>query len=200
MIGKLKDRFGYKCSGIKINAEIDFFVNNPLKKLAFCEALNYSFDVPLVLHKNNISGLGTIRTLGFSHDEYGIATEVAKNVNLSKSEATKILSQIPNIALAVENVVMGITEELEEIVNPDLYIIKTYDEELLRYVGLKMNRNSVHINACSILSVCGGAFAKCFMENKIAISSCCTGAGKKGLPQNDGIIVAIPANEVIYIV
>lgn len=197
MVNQLKTKFGNKCSGIKINADIDFFVNNPVKKLTFCEALNYSFDVPLMLHKDNICGIGTIRTFGFIENDKNVAKEIARNKNFPVSAVKNILSQIPHLNIPVENVVMGITEELEEVVDPDLYVISTYDEDLFKYIHLRLDYNPYKSDHFSILPVCC-AFSKCYINNIIAVSEC-NGPVRSHMSTENSHIIALPAFKASYL-
>lgn len=191
MIGRLKERFGYRCSGIKINATGDFFVNVPVKKLSFCEALNYSFDVPLLLHRDNISGPGTLRTLGYGHDEAELAAGITKTINSSLAEIRKALPLISRLIVPIENVVLGITEKLEEIVEPDLFIIEM---DPWRHLSVNRPLDKTDLNPTRILSICSG-FAKCLNENRIVISSGCQGKGDKEKLQKKTLFAAIPADE-----
>jgi len=47
MTDRIKQLFGPKCTAVNINGDSDSFINIPSRKMTLCEAVNFSFKVPV---------------------------------------------------------------------------------------------------------------------------------------------------------
>src|SRR4030042_1847050 len=82
MIDKLKGIFGPKCTAINVNGEINEFINIPSKQMKFCEAVDYSFNLPLRLNPENLGCPGARRCTGFDKDDKQLAGAISANNNI----------------------------------------------------------------------------------------------------------------------
>jgi len=85
MINNLKEYFDTnKCTGIKINDSSGYIVNLPSVKLRFCEAVNYSYNIPLLINNQNLGCRGAERNLGFlKDDDEDLGLHIFKNTGIS---------------------------------------------------------------------------------------------------------------------
>ena len=110
MLTKIKEYFNTrKCTGLLINCPVDEIVNIPTKKIRFCEAVNYSFEIPLLIHEHNIDCTGAARNLGFQRkkdDE--ICVHISENTGIQKKFVQRMLANTPSMIASLNNVCMGI--------------------------------------------------------------------------------------------
>lgn len=103
MIKQLKQKFGDKCSGIVINSDIPE-INTPTKKLKLCEAINYSFNVPVRVNNKNLGCPGARRSVGFNSNDKRLARLISENNNIPFNFILEALQQIPSLDGKVKNI------------------------------------------------------------------------------------------------
>lgn len=200
MIDRLKEKYGEKCSGIKLNAQYPK-INHPRKTMSFCEGIKYSFDIPICLDEKLITCLGAMRSLSISSDSNLLAQELMKESNLSLSVILGYLQQVPKINAGFLNINLGITSFMEKIIPPDVYLIYMNPvgiTGLLKDLAKYQIRPSVSDNP--FLSVCGMVYATSLMHQKVSLSFGCKGARQNGGVNENEIVVGIPAKYASYLV
>lgn len=193
MIDKLKARFGNKCSGIKINASKPGFINIPERPVKFCEAVYHSFNVPVQINKNNLFCPGARRNMGFDKGDNKLAKAISENNNIPLNFILASLKKIPKLKNEPYNITLGITEEMEECIKPDVYIIYTQPVHSMKIIHecAKMKIQPV-MSPYSLLSICGNVFVRSYQDKNITISFGCPESGKLGGVNKNEIIIGIP--------
>jgi uncharacterized protein (DUF169 family) len=193
MIEKLKSRFGNKCSGIKINAPVISPINIPEKSMKFCEAVSYSFKVPIQINKNNLDCPGARRNLGFDKEDDKLARTISENTNIPLNFVLSSLQKIPIPIKNVYNITLGITKEMEKIVQPDVFIIYTQPVNIMQIIhDYARKKIQPVVSPYSLLSICGNVFTRSYQEQNINISFGCPESRKFGGVDNEEIIIGIP--------
>lgn len=196
MLNRIKEYFGTrKCTGLLINCPEDEIVNIPSKKLRFCEAVNYSFELPFLIHERNINCIGAARNLGFQtikDDE--ICLHISENTGIKQQFVQRMLANTPSIITSLNNVYMGITEEMEDIYKPDFFIVYANPDKVMQLIH-KLARNKQiqpFISTYSLFSICGNVFARGYNTGAICISFGCPESIKYGGVAKDEVIVGFP--------
>ncbi len=192
MIARLKEIFGNKCSGININEQLTEFINIPSKGMKFCEAVNYSFDIPLRLNNDNLVCPGARRSTGFDRDDRQLGKTISENNNIPLKFVNSALTRIPKLH-DIRHINLGMTEYLENGVVPDLFIIYV-QPYILNSLIHKLAGKSLHpsIPPYSLLSVCGNVFANSYINQTISISFGCPESRKHGGIEKNELVVGIP--------
>lgn len=107
MIEQLKMKFGTKCTSISVNKEWPGTFYQPSNPLKLCEAVNYSFQEPVKLGKQDIGCRGARRSLGFDNDDSALARIISENNNISVQFIKNALREIPKLK-NIDNVFLGI--------------------------------------------------------------------------------------------
>lgn len=181
MISELKKLFGFKCSVIKIDYE-GIFVNTPSKEMPLCEAISYSFNVPLLLNSRNLNCLGSKRSMGLLNNEDQLVKQIHEHSKISPYFIQKTLQHISKFDKPVNNIFLGITEEMESEIRPDLYIIYMEPKDVMELMCLFTERNNKYpfIQSCSFLSVCGNIMVRTYFKDGLNISFGCAESRKHG--------------------
>jgi uncharacterized protein (DUF169 family) len=200
MIDKLKTRFGNKCSGIKINPPVINPINIPSKSLKFCEAVSYSFKVPIQINKNNLVCPGARRNLGFDKEDDKFASTISFNTGIPLNFILSSLKKIPIIRENVYNIILGITEEMEKFVQPDVFIIYTQPYVIMQIIH-EYARKEIRpdISPYSLLSICGNVFIRSYQDENINITFGCPESRKFGGVDNEEIVIGIPYEMALHI-
>lgn len=192
MITELKDIFGPKCTAIKVNGEISEFINIPSKPMKFCEAVNYSFNVPIRLNAENLGCLGARRSVGFDKNEKQLAKIIAGNNSIPLSFIVNAFKTIPALR-AVRHINLGIQEYMEKDTQPDLYILYILPNRITDILHI-LARKSIQpsIPPYSLLSVCGNVFSNCYINQSVSISFGCPESRKYGGIEENEIVLGLP--------
>ncbi|MBN1788867.1 MAG: DUF169 domain-containing protein [Bacteroidales bacterium] len=193
MISELKRRFGYKCSGIKLNY-IGSYINTPLVELRLCEAVNHSFNVPLLLNYRNLCCEGSQRSLGFEKQDRELISHISEESHVLSQTVKKALQNIPVFDKPIKNIFLGIQDEMEERIQPDLFIMHVRPKEameLMKQVMVITNTFPV-IKPYPFLSVCGGILVNTIKNKQMSISFGCPESRKYAGVDDSDVIVGIP--------
>jgi len=198
MINKIKEYFGtYKCTGLQINCPVDEIINIPSKKLRFCEAVNYSFDIPLLLNKQNIGCIGAERNLGFQKKmDDKICLHISENTGIPRIFVRKMVQNTPAIKISLNNVYLGITNEMEEKYIPDFFIVYTNPVKVMQLIHelARNNQKRPFISSYSLLSICGNVFVRGYNSDNVCVSFGCPESIKYGGVAENEVIVGFPEN------
>jgi len=192
MINKLKKYFGPKCTSLYVNSDFRGFINNPLKQMKFCEAVNQSFKVPLRLNSANLGCPGARRCIGFQNDNGQLATKISDENNIPVKFIRTALGKIP-VLTGITHINLGLTEYMENNLQPDLYIMYI---QPFKVTGLihKLSKMALipSVPPYTFLSVCGNVFANCYLNQKVTISIGCPESRESGGIGKDEIVVGLP--------
>ena len=192
MVNDLKNWFGNRCSGIKVNDETLDFVNIPSKQMKFCEAVDYSFEVPILLNDDNLNCPGARRTVGFDPQSDELAKTISENTQIPLSYILKALDSIPVID-EVHNLVMGIPDDMEKFILPDVYIIYTQPKKMMHLIhSLSRIEKKPFVSPYSLLSICGNVFAQSYQQGWVSVSFGCPESRNFGGVKDDEVVMAIP--------
>ncbi len=193
MIDKLKDIIGPKCTAINVNGEISEFINVPSTQLKFCEAVNCSFNIPIKLNNSNLGCPGARRSAGFDSDDLELSKTISGNNNIPVKFIVNALEHISNLD-SIRHINLGLTEYMERMINPDLYIAYVKPEFITSIMHKLLRMNiKISIPPSSLLSICGNVFANCYTNQTVSISFGCSESRKHGGIDKDEVIIGFPA-------
>lgn len=193
MLNDLKEWFGKRCSGVRVNGEIMDNINIPSKQLKFCEAVNYSFDVPLLINNENLDCPGARRTVGFDNQNNELAKRISGNTKIPQSYIVNALKEIPVVNKSVNTIILGVSEDMEKFLLPDVYIIYTQPKRIMQFIHQisKMEKQPL-IAPYSLLSICGNVFARSYQDGEISVSFGCPDSRRFGGVNDDEVVMGIP--------
>ena len=174
MINALKAKYGQKCTGIKINYTGNCG-NLPVISLRLCEAVDYSFKVPVNITPETISCNGALRSFGLTQKTDKLIVEhIQKESNLSTQAIEKMLHETPCIKVK-DNILLGIQEDMEKTIQPDLYILylKPSDAMILIREYMATENKEPIIKPTTFLSVCGNIIAQTLKNDQMCLSLGC---------------------------
>ncbi|MFO8235843.1 MAG: DUF169 domain-containing protein [Bacteroidales bacterium] len=193
MIDQVKKIFGEKCTGIKLNTGEYKFLNKPIRQMKFCEAVSYSFNIPIDLKSENIACPGARRSLGIEEEDDELAKTISENTQIPVSYVREGLENIPVIQDPVYNVVFGIDEKMENELKPDVFIAYTSPENIMKFIHQAASLEiQPQIPPYSLHSICGNVFSRVFEDEVISISFGCPESRKYGGVNADEAIIGIP--------
>lgn len=192
MIHELKEKYGKKCSGVNVDG-ISLRINEPAVDLKFCEAVNYSFNLPLQISENIIECPGAKRSLGYSKAHKKLIDIISRNTGISRTFIHKSFNHIPAVMQKIDRITLGITQEMEHIVKPDVFIMYV-PPSTITDIMLMLARNKLQpvISNYLFLSVCGNVFANSYTNRSISISFGCPESCKCGGIDDDEVVLGIP--------
>ena len=200
MINELKDIFGSKCSAITVDSEVTEFINVPSKTMKFCEAVKYSFNIPIRLINTNLGCPGARRSAGFDKNDEHLAEIISKNNNIPLSDVTDTLNLIPALQ-NIHHINLGLTEYMEKEIKPDLYILYVKSDIATNLIHhLERHEIAPSVPPYSLLSVCGNVFANCYINRKVSISFGCPESIKYGGIEKDEVVLGLPYKEAKLII
>jgi len=189
---KLRKVFGRRFTLVNLNGEVFEHINVPQKELKFCEAVHYSFDVPIRLNRVNLYCPGARRSMGFDENDGMLAGTIANNHRLPDSEVTESLRKIPVIKM-VKHINLGLTEAMTGDITPDLLIAYLQPEKVTGLMQWLARKGvGLNIRPFFLLSVCGSVAAACYTEQEASISFGCQDSRKFGGLQADEVVLGIP--------
>ena len=193
MINQVKQLFGNKSTGITINAEEYNSLRKPVNQLKFCEAVNYSFDTPILLNAEKIGCPGARRSLGIEDGGNELIKTISKNTKIPVSYVRNGLDNIPVIQTPISNIVLGLSEEMENKIQPDIFIAYTSPEIIMNFMHQAARlKIKPYIAPYSLHSICGNVFARAYGKNVISISLGCPESRKFGGVNREEMIIGIP--------
>ena len=193
MIHNLKEIFGTKCTAININGDFSGFINISEKQMKFCAAVSCSFQIPIRISEKNIGCPGARRSLGFNKDDVYLSNLISENNHFDLEFVTRALIEIPVIPYDIHHINLGITEDMEHFLHPDLFIMYIKPHLITRFMHIFAKKNiQIGILPYSLLSVCGNVFANTCNNHKVSLSFGCSESRESGGVSDDEIILGIP--------
>lgn len=95
MIDKVKDYFGARSTSVMINGHSYPFLNKPEREVRFCEAVHYSFNLPIEINDQTLSCPGARRTFGYDNQEITISFGCPESRNFGGVEKDEAIVGIP---------------------------------------------------------------------------------------------------------
>ncbi|NBC83992.1 MAG: hypothetical protein GVY19_11530 [Bacteroidetes bacterium] len=199
MINELKNILGNRCSAINFNGQISA-INIPDKKMKLCEALNYSFVVPIQINTNKIGCPGARRSTGIDTDSEKLASFISDNTKIPVPFIMEAFENIPTLDSTFSHINLGITEDAEQLLPPDIFVAYVAPSRITRIMHVFAQQNiQVAIPPYSLLSVCGNVIANTYINKTPSISFGCPESRKHGGVQNDEVVIGIPVNMVKHL-
>ena len=192
MTDKLKQLFGPKCTPINVNGKLTEFINIPDRQMKFCEAVNYSFKVPLMLNSDNLGCQGARRCIGFRNDYRQLATKISEENKIPVNFIRTALEKIP-VLKGISHINLGLTECIEKDIKPDLYIMYVQPFRITELMHKLAKMKVVpSVSPYTFLSVCGNIFANSYLTNNVSVSFGCPESRKYGGIEENEIVVGLP--------
>lgn len=199
MINELKNRFGKKCSGINVNGVANA-INIPSKRIKLCEAVNYSFNDPTQINNDNLGCPGARRSIGFDKENQKLAQTISENNSIPVSFIIEALNNISILKDNVTQINLGITQGMEKLLPPDLFIMYVQPSIITKIMHLfSQYKIQPSIPIYSLLSICGNVFANCYNNKIPCISFGCPDSREYGGVKENEVIIGIPAKLVKYL-
>jgi uncharacterized protein (DUF169 family) len=193
MINDLKNLLGPRCTAVKINGDSYPFLNKPEREMKFCEAVNYSFQLPLQINNNTLGCPGARRSFGFDAHTDELIQKIAENTGIPASYIRKTFEDIPVVQTQIDHLVLGIPNDLEEDITPDLYISYTSPKNIMRLMHrMAKDQSKPMLPPYSFNSICGIIFSKAYQEQRVMISFGCPESREFGGVKDEEVIVGIP--------
>lgn len=200
LVNELKAFFGPRCTGIKINGKPNTFFNKPQKPMKFCQAVNHSFNVPIIMEDDILDCPGARRSIGLDRDTDALAERISKNADMPFNHIRELLNDVPVMNTHVNNILLGIPPEKGEHGMPDVFIIYTRPDKIMRFIHLltRMQIKPV-ISSYNLTSICGSVFSRSYQNKEINISFGCPDSRTHGGVRENEVIVGLPYNRAAHI-
>lgn len=193
MIELIKEKYGYHCSAININSKIPK-INVPTRKMKFCEAVKYSFDVPIQLSEKNLFCPGARRSMGYNNNDTLLAETISGENNIPASFVVEALNEVPVINQKAKQINLGLTSKMESLYKPEVYILYVEPNKVTELMRLlSPHKMQVAISTNTFLSVCGNVFVNSYMNGLISVSFGCPESRANGGVKDSEVVVGIPA-------
>lgn len=193
MILELKKRYGSKCMGLKVN-HTNGFEYSPDKPIRFCEAVYDAFKMPLLFNPQNLICMGAKRSMGFMNTDDELIEHISEESEIDPKTVQQAVSQIPYLHEPIQNILMGIDEEMERVVKPDMYIMFITPKEVMELMKLytqKLNKFPI-VMPYTFLSVCGSVFVNTYISGHMSVSFGCPESRYYGGVKDNLLVVGIP--------
>ena len=199
MIEELKEVYGPKCSAINVNGELQK-INRPSRQMKLCEAVHYSFNVPIQVSSDTIACPGARRNLGFDRDDKRLAYTISMNTGIPLKSVKKSIDSIPVMGEGIDHLNVGVTTVMEEWVPVDLFVFYLAPRQVTEMM-CRLARHGIrpHIADNSLLSVCGSVITRSYLERKATISFGCLESRRDGGVEDGEVIVGIPRDMAPYV-
>ena len=193
MLNQLKSIFGERCTGIRVNEPSYNRFIFPERAMKFCEAVHMSFEQPVELTQTNVSCPGARRSFDFDENDEELVQMISENTRIPASHVLEALRDIPVINSDIQNILIGITEDLEKEIVPDVFIIYTQPDKVMKFIhDLARQKMKPHMPPYSIHSICGNVFARSFKDEEVTISFGCPESREYGGVKPDEVVVGLP--------
>jgi uncharacterized protein (DUF169 family) len=193
MITELKEKLGPDCMGLKINYHGEFH-QTPKRKLRFCEAVSQAFDYPFLLLPENLACMGSMRSIGILKDDSLLVKQIRKESKIDYPVIQYALKNIPHFNEPLKNILMGMDENLEKEVQPDMFIVFLTPARimnLMKEYALKVKQFPA-IKPYIFLSICANVFVSTYQSQIMNISFGCPESRKYSGLSNQNLVAGIP--------
>jgi uncharacterized protein (DUF169 family) len=193
MVTKLMKLYGATCMGLKVNATTGL-APDYTKQARLCEMVGEAFQESFYISPQQLKCLGARRSMGLLQHDHDLIDHVHEESGIKKETIEKAINDIPWMERPPENILMGITQNIEKTVQPDVYIIFTQPEkvmQLMKLYALKLDAFPV-IKPYTFMSVCANVFVNTYLNHVISISFGCPESRKYGFLKEDQAVVGIP--------
>jgi len=199
VIEELKEVYGPKCSAINVNGELQK-INRPSRQMKLCEAVNYSFNVPIQVGRDTISCPGARRNMGFDRDDKKLSYTISMNTGIPLKIVKKSLDSVPVMDEGINHLNVGVTHVMEEWISVDLFVFYLAPRQVTEMM-CRLARHGIrpHIADNSLLSVCGSVITRSYRDRKATISFGCLESRRDGGVEDGEVIVGIPAEMAHYV-
>jgi len=199
MINELKKKFGEKCSAINVNGLLPT-ISTASNQMKLCEAVNNSFNIPIGINNANLRCPGARWVVGFDKNSEKLARFISENTHIPKSFIKEAFSHITTLNKDINRINLGITQEMEDILVPDLFIMYVHPARITKIMHLFARYNiRPSIPPYSLLSVCGNIFVNSYFNHRISISFGCPESRKFGGINENEVVLGVPKDLLKYL-
>jgi uncharacterized protein (DUF169 family) len=181
---------------IKLNHH-ETCVNIPSIKMRFCEAVNYSFDVPVMIKPKNIACDGALYSFGLKQESDALIKQISIESGISKPLLSNMFKDLSHLKSPIKNILLGIREETEDEIHPDLIIFHMTPKsamELIKQYTSMFNKLPL-IKPFVFLSLCANIVVNTYLSNRLCISFGCPESRKYGGVKDEHVVVGMPYEE-----
>ena len=195
MIEVLKEKYGPYCLGLKIDCrEKETHIPAPQAPLRFCEAVRLAFDKPLLIKAEDLNCPGSKRSMGLFFEDETLMKNIHQESGIDPGMIRKAVNDIPRLDKPPESILLGIDEEMEKEIRPDLFILFLQPArvmELMKLYALKLKQFPL-IRPFSFMSVCGNVFVSTYKNRDFCISFGRPDSRKYAGLADDLVVAGIP--------
>ena len=159
------------------------------KPLRFCEAIYKAKQNNIVLSCSTVCCDGAKRCFGWlKNSDKELAMKLAEKVGIDMNTACRLISSVP----VVNNPCSFISLSQDD--NADVFITYTDPESAMRFVRLwqKVTGQNLNIEISGIMSICGNAVVRSYINQTISISLGCPDSRKYGGIKQDQLVIGVP--------
>ena len=191
--GKIDDlgkAFGWPWIPVKFHETAP---SEPAQEKRFCEAIWDGRATPIVLTADSVTCPGAKRSFGWSRGmDEALAEDLSTSQGVMLGTAKKALKRVPFLANETVAVEVG-THDV-----PDILISYAQPTTLMKLARAyeKDGDEPLRPVLSSILSVCGCAAVRSYMEGDVTVSLGCQISRETGSIGRDRLVVSVPWNKV----
>ena len=131
--------------------------------------------------------------MGFDKEDDKLAKAISDNTHIPFNYVLSSLQKIPILMKKAYNITLGITEEMEKFIQPDVFIIYTQPVNIMQIIHYYAKKKiKPVISPYSLLSICGNVFVRSYQDENINISFGCPESRECGGVDNEEIVIGIP--------
>ena len=182
----LKQVTGSIWVAVKFNGEKS---SNVVKPLRFCEAIYEAKQKNIILSRSTVRCEGARRCFGWlKNSDKELALKLAEKIGIDMKIAYRLISSVP----VVNNQCPAISLSKDD--NADVFITYTDPESAMQFVRLwqKVTGKNLNIEMSGIMSVCGNAVVRSYINQAISLSLGCPDSRKYGGIKPDQLVIGIP--------
>lgn len=179
--------------GLKVNHS-NGFEYSPDKPIRFCEAVYDAFKMPLLFNPQNLFCMGAKRSMGLMNNDDELVEHISQESGIQPQTIQRAISDIPHLEEPIQNILMGIDDEMEKVAKPDMYIMFITPKEVMELMKLyaqKLNQFPV-VKPYTYLSVCGNVFVTTYKTGSMSVSFGCPESRYYGGVKDNLLVVGLP--------
>jgi uncharacterized protein (DUF169 family) len=171
---------------IKFEKEI---TANDIEPVRFCEAVYKARKKTVSLSLSNVCCQGAKRCFGWlKNNDVKLAQMLSEKTGIQKNIALELVRMVPVLNENFSGISLG------KDIDGDVYISYAGPESAMKLVRSwqKMTGQNLDTEISSIMSVCGNAAVKSYIEQKISISFGCPDSREYGSIEKGQLVIGLP--------
>jgi uncharacterized protein (DUF169 family) len=145
--------------------------------------------------------MGSRRSLGIFKNDDDLIQHISQESQVEPKTVKYVLDDTPIFDPLVNNILLGISEEMENEVQPDMYIMYIEPKDvmdLMKEYTLKLNKFPA-IKPYTFLSICGNVFVRTYKFGVMSISYGCPESRRYGGVKDNLVVVGIPYDKCLQL-